>query len=57
MTKNKSKQCKLCKNLTPIVFNLNFKAVPICENCATKIFIQQAQWYTQQDYTHLYKEN
>lgn len=39
------KPCKVCEDPTDSVFNINFKAVPICENCATRIFIQQAMWY------------
>lgn len=39
-------KCKLCKEPTNIVFNINFSAVNICENCASSIFIQQATWYT-----------
>jgi len=42
------KKCKICKKETEIVFNIGFKAVPICENCAKTIFIQQANWYAQQ---------
>jgi len=42
------KKCKLCEEETEVVFNINFKATPICESCASRIFLQQAQWYTQQ---------
>lgn len=41
------KKCKLCSDKTKNVFNINFKAVPICEDCAVLIFIQQAKWYTE----------
>lgn len=43
---NKKKKCKICKIETPVVFNIDFKATPICEHCATSIFLQQAIWYT-----------
>lgn len=49
MGKNKKNRCKVCDNETESVFNINFKAVPICESCATKIFIQQAMWYVKQE--------
>lgn len=29
---------------TEVGFNINFDIVPICEDCAMTIFIQQAQW-------------
>jgi len=43
------KKCKICGNKTEVVFNIDFNAVPICEDCATAIFIQQAKWYAEQD--------
>jgi hypothetical protein len=39
------KPCKICGDLTETVFNVNFEATPICEDCAQRIFIQQAMWY------------
>lgn len=39
------KNCKICAAKTTSVFNINFKAVSICESCASLIFIQQAKWY------------
>ena len=42
------KKCKVCKTPTAVVFNINFKAKPICEDCATSIFLQQASWYGKQ---------
>ena len=44
-------KCKVCDKETEVVFNINFKATPICESCATNIFAQQAIWYTQQKQT------
>lgn len=44
----KKKLCKICHTATSNVFNIDFKAVPICEDCATTIFIQQAIFYTKQ---------
>lgn len=55
MAQNKFQPCRLCSIPTPVVVNINFKAVPVCEGCCTSIFLQQAQWYAQQDYSHLYK--
>jgi hypothetical protein len=45
---NKEKNCKVCSEKTVNVFNINFKAVPICERCAVAIFLQQATWYVTQ---------
>lgn len=42
------KECKICKDKTKNAFNIDFKAVPICEPCAKAIFIQQATWYVKQ---------
>ena len=39
-------KCKVCGDKTPVKFNIDLKAVPICEYCATKIFLQQAVAYT-----------
>jgi len=41
------KKCKVCGDKTEVVFNIDFKATPICEGCATAIFLQQAKWYTE----------
>jgi beta-glucanase (GH16 family) len=41
------KNCKVCGDKTEVVFNIDFKATPICENCATAIFLQQAKWYAE----------
>ena len=40
------KPCKVCGKQTENVFNINLKAVSICEPCANSIFIQQALWFT-----------
>jgi len=37
---NKKQKCKVCAEPTRTVFNIDFKAVPICEYCAMAIFIQ-----------------
>ncbi len=42
----KNDKCKLCSAKTNNVFNIKFKAIPICESCAATIFLQQAMWYT-----------
>ena len=51
------KKCKLCPNKTENIFNIDFKATPICEGCAKSIFLQQAHWYAQQDYQKINIEN
>ena len=40
--------CKICGFKTEVVFNIDFKATPICEDCASSIFIQQASWYVKE---------
>lgn len=45
---NKKEACKLCGNMTAAVFNINLRAVPVCESCSSSIFIQQASWYVAQ---------
>lgn len=42
-------KCKICGEKTEVIFNIDFKAVHICEGCATAIFLQQAKWYAQQE--------
>lgn len=37
--------CRLCGVKTKVGFNIDFKLIPVCESCATSIFIQQATWY------------
>lgn len=39
----KTQKCKVCAKQTPVVFNINFKAVPVCESCANQITLQQVQ--------------
>ena len=41
-------KCKICGEKTNTVFNINLKAVTICENCANSIFLQQSVWFTKQ---------
>lgn len=41
----KAKPCKIYKEQTNNLFNINFKATPICEQCSTAIFLQQAAYY------------
>ena len=51
------KKCKVCGALTDTVFNIKLKATPICEDCASSIFLQQATWYTQQSFNNLNLHN
>jgi hypothetical protein len=41
-------RCKLCDEKTSNKFNINFKAVPICEGCAVAITSQQVTWWSRQ---------
>ena len=50
-------KCKVCGDKTEVVFNIDFKATPICENCATSIFLQQAKWYTEIQQLPIYKKD
>jgi len=42
------KPCKICNTPTEVVFNINLDATPICEDCAQRIFLQQAMWYVKE---------
>lgn len=46
----KDSKCRICGENTLSIFNIDFKMVHICESCATNIFLQQAVWYTKQEY-------
>ena len=46
----KKKPCKLCGSKTEFIMNINFKAIPICDGCASAIMLQQAQWLAEQNY-------
>jgi len=41
------KKCKICNDKTDVCFNIRFVKTPICENCASAIFMQQAKWYVE----------
>ena len=41
--KAKTSPCRICKEKTPYVFNIKFKPVPICDDCANSIVLQQIQ--------------
>jgi hypothetical protein len=49
MAKKKKEElptCRVCLDeKTNVAFNIRFNAVPICESCASAIFIQQALYY------------
>lgn len=38
-------KCKICNEETEVGFNIQFKLTPICEDCATAIFLQQSKYY------------
>jgi ribosome-binding protein aMBF1 (putative translation factor) len=42
--------CKLCGDKTVNVFNIKLNKIPVCEECATAIFIQQAHFYVEKKY-------
>ena len=35
------KPCKICETKTKVVYNVNFKPVPVCEDCARQIAAQE----------------
>lgn len=45
---NKKVKCKVCGEPTSNRFNINFDATPICEDCANRVLLQQAQWLVKQ---------
>jgi ribosome-binding protein aMBF1 (putative translation factor) len=49
------RKCKLCGDLTDTVFNIDFKAVPVCEGCAASVFLQQANWYIKESISKIHK--
>lgn len=49
------KKCKVCNAKTESVFNIDFKAVLICEKCGTAIFAQQAIWYARENHVAVVK--
>ena len=54
---NKLQLCRVCQSVeTPIVFNINFKAVPVCNACAKSIFLQEAEWLARAEAPHDFKE-
>lgn len=38
-------KCKICNTETEVQFNIKKKLVPVCEKCATFIFLQQSKFY------------
>lgn len=40
---NDTQPCKVCGDLTSVVFGIKFKAVPVCEDCADEIALQHIQ--------------
>lgn len=51
---NEELPCKVCGEATRVVYNISFKAKPICNSCGRAIFAQQAVWYVQ---TEMKKEH
>ena len=49
--------CRVCGDETKTVFNIQLKAVPVCEHCANNIFMQQASWLGQENFKNLKNEN
>lgn len=37
--------CKICSSDTEVQFNIKKKLVPVCDDCATEIFLQQSKFY------------
>ena len=42
------KNCKICKTKTKNIFNIDFVATPICDDCADAIMLQNAVYYVKQ---------
>jgi len=40
-----TEECRVCGGATKVVFNIDFKAIPICESCAVAITVQQVKWW------------
>ena len=38
-------ECKICGTETKVQFTIKSKLVPVCEKCATAIFLQQSKFY------------
>ena len=43
------KKCKICTKKTPFVFNIDFKPVPICDDCAKSISNQQISYMFEEE--------
>lgn len=43
------KKCKICSNITRYVMNIKLEAIPICDECANAIMLQQAKWLIDQN--------
>lgn len=39
--------CKICGEKTEFVFAIKFKPIPICNNCARVIMLQEVAWLAQ----------
>lgn len=40
-------KCKICNKQTEVVYIINTYEIPVCENCSSEIFIQQARKYAE----------
>jgi len=47
MAENEKIPCTICKDKTPVVFNIDFTAVLICESCAVAITVQQVKYWSE----------
>lgn len=43
MSEENKQKCVVCKEMTPVIFGINMKPVPLCDNCANQITVQQVQ--------------
>ena len=49
MNSPKERPCKVCDSATIFIMNIKFNPVPICNECAATITIQQSEWWASRD--------
>jgi hypothetical protein len=43
------RKCRVCKEKTGTVINIDYQAIPVCDFCCNAIFIQQARWLAEKE--------
>ena len=49
--------CHICGKETDVLFNIDFRSIPICESCANSIALQQVQDLTRSNVPAEGKQN